>query len=327
MKHFAIIIIFALVLYSCNEEPNIDGTWILSHLVRSDGEIDYVEIGSRVILKTVGNKLNIRKFRTEKDGQVPMDTTVIFKLKNNSLEIETFQEFGVDMEFAEDSIVGTFPDGQIKQIIFKKLPAPKRKISWNPIGKFYQFNGNKGLAHADFLNDSTMFEYGSNNESVSAVKWWFEQVDDYYFLVLQNPISTYPILIDSSTNNSIYLKSIEDKVREYEYKEKSPVKAPELLGKWKLTDKKYENGLKEIHDPFSRNNIEQLTISKDSIILTINGRKIKSKWTLSGSGKLMFVADKKYRIFRVWELGQNELVLEIGKQRFDSQKFAVYRRE
>jgi len=125
----------------------------------------------------------------------------------------------------------------------------------------------------------------------------------------------------------VYKRQIEDKIREYEYQENSHVGVSELLGKWKLTDKKYENGDEEFLNPFSRNNIEYLTIYRDSVILESNGQKSKYEWTLSGSGKMMFVADKRYRIFRIWELGQKELILEIGKERFDTQKFAIYRRE
>ena len=326
MKHFAIIILSILGLSSCSEQsPNIDGTWILSNYILSNGEIEFVDIDSRVLLKTDGNKFKIRKFRTEKNGEIPMDTTIAFKLKKNHIEIENFQEFGADLVFTEDSIVGTFPDEQIEKVIFKKLPRTKQKISWIPNNKYYQFNGNKGLVRADYVNDSIMFEYGSDN--VSKVNWWFEQFEDYTFLVLQNPVNTIPILIDSVSNKSVYLKSIEDKVREYEYQEQTPIQVPELLGKWKLTDKKYDDGEREILDPFSRNNIEHLTIFKDSVIFLSNGQKTKCEWTLSGSGKMMFVADKKYRVFKILELGQKELALEIGKEHFENRKRLIYRRE
>ena len=328
MKQFATILLLILGLYSCsNQSQNIDGTWILSNAIRSNGEIEFVDIESRVLLKTNGNKLTIRKFKTEKDGEIPMDTTVIFKLKNNKLEIENFQEFGADMKFAGDSLVGTFQDENIKHIIFKKLTPAEPKISWIPNNKFYQFKGNKGLARADYVNDSTLFEY--NSESVSKVDWWFEQFEDYTFLVLQNPVNTFPLLIDSVSKKSVYLKSIEDKIRNYEYQEQPLKNLPELLGEWKLTNKKYGDGDKTFNDPdpFSRNNIERLTILKDSVILVSNGRISKCTWTLSGSGKMMFVADKKYRIFKILELKQNELVLEIGKERYESQKRSIYQRE
>lgn len=133
-------------------------------------------------------------------------------------------------------------DSPIKHVVFKKLSPSVNKISWNPSGKSYQFEGNKGLAHADFINDSTMFEYNSNYNSVSTNKWWFDNFEGYTFLVLKYPISTVPMLIDSVSDKIIYFKSIEDKVREYEYQEQPLTKIPELLGKWNLTDKKYEDG-------------------------------------------------------------------------------------
>lgn len=326
MKHFTIILLLILGLCSCSRKSqNIDGEWILSHYILSNGEIELVDINSSVLLKTDGNKLKVRKFRTEKDGEIPMDTTLTFKLESNHIKIENFQEFGADMVFTEDSIVGTFQDHQVEKVIFKKLPPARQKISWTPNGKYYQFNGNQGLARADFINDSTMFEYGSEN--VSKVHWWFEQFEDHTFLILQNPVHTIPVLIDSVSDKSVYLKSIEDKVREYVYQEQSPANVPELLGKWMLTDKVYKDGVKESPYPFSRNNIEYLTIFNDSIVIISNGQTSKCDWTLSGSGKMMFIADKKYRIFEILELGQKELALEIGKEYFENRKRSIYQRE
>src|SRR5690606_23570431 len=66
MKHFAIILLLILGLYSCsNKTQDIDGTWILSNFILSNGDIGFVDIGSRVLLKIDGDKLKIRKFRTE----------------------------------------------------------------------------------------------------------------------------------------------------------------------------------------------------------------------------------------------------------------------
>lgn len=88
MKHFIVILLLILGLYSCaKKSQNIDGTWILSNYIRSNGEIEFVDIDSRVILKTEGNKLKIRKFKTKKNGEISLDTTVIFRLKNNHLKM------------------------------------------------------------------------------------------------------------------------------------------------------------------------------------------------------------------------------------------------
>lgn len=173
-----------------------------------------------------------------------------------------------------------------------------------------------------------MIEYDADHENFSVNQWWLENFESYTFLLLKYPISTFPLFIDSTSTKNVYLTSLDDKIRNYEYQQQTKPKSLDIEGKWNLTNKKYDS-ISRSFIPFSRNRIQQLDISKDSVKIRFGDfERVKNySWSTSVTNKLIFLIEKEYAVLKILSLDNNEMTLEIGLEPNENKKRLVYRRE
>ena len=252
-----------------------------------------------------------------------------FTISGNSIISKDKTHRGFNIEsFSKDSLVLSIPQMEDIKLVYRKLPNKNNKIRWNPTGKSYRFEGNKSVAYNEYINDSIMIEFNVDHESVSVNQWWLENYETYTFLLLKYPISTFPFLIDSTSTKNVHLTNFDDKIRNYKYQQQTKPKSIDIEGKWNLTDKKYDT-ISSSFIPFSRNRIQQLDISKDSVKITFGDfERVKNYgWSTSVTNKLIFLIDKEYAILKVLSLDHNEMALEIGLEPNEYKKRLIYRRE
>jgi len=320
-KTFLLILI---IFCSCNDNE-IEGTWVGAYRLLELEDKQSIE-SLNTIIKIEDNRFHNQVLGLEKGRKL---FSFEFTKSGNSIISKDKAHMGFNIEsFSQDSLVLSVPQMEEIKLVYRKLHTKNNKIKWNPTGKSYRFEGNKSVAFAEYINDSIMIEYDVNHESVSFNKWWLENFESYAFLLVKYPISTFPLLIDSTSSKKVHLTSLDDKIRNYEYQEQTKPKSPDIIGKWNLTDKKYDT-LSRSFSPFSRNKIQQLDISKDSVKITFGDfETVKNySWSTSVTNKLIFLIDKEYEALKILSLDSNEMALEIGLEPTENKNRLIYRKK
>ena len=228
------ILLILIIFCSCNNNE-IEGTWIGAYrLLKSDDKKSIESLNT--IIKIEDNRFYNQVLGLEKDRKL---FSFEFTKSGNSIISKDKTHMGFNIEsFSKDSLVLSVPQMEEIKLVYRKLHNKNNKIKWNPTGKSYRFDGNKSVAFAEYINDSIMIEYDVDHENVSVNQWWQENFESYNFLLLKYPISTFPLLIDSTSSKKVHLTSLDDKIRNYEYQQQTKPKSLDIEGKWNLTDKK-----------------------------------------------------------------------------------------
>lgn len=329
MKNFVPIAILIFIgTISCSNELELNGNWINTYYSNENGQIQHLDLESRILLNIKNNKIRIIEFPTNQDQFVQLDTVLDLQPKTQKLIFkDQIGQIEGQFIFAKDSIIFNNFKSSKSYSVLKKIPKQFKDVSWNPVGKSYRYNGNKSIMNADFVNDTMMIHYDGNNEKISKNEWSIESFENLKFLLFSNNLYSIPIKIDSAINEKVYLSTYDDKIQNYVFVEQAKTKLDKLIGKWQVIK---QNDLKKptpIIDPFWRNYIEHITVSKDSIKITSIGQNSTSKWELSGSGGLIFLYGKKFRTFRIVRLTEQEMELEIGGENWDGQMHSIYQRK
>lgn len=320
-KTFLLIFI---ILCSCDNKE-IDGTWIGAYkLIKLEDKQSYENLNT--IIKIEDNRFYNQVLGLEKGRKL---FSFEFTKSGNSIISEDKTHMGFNIEsLSKDSLVLSVPQMEEIKLVYRKLHEKSNKTIWNPTGKSYRFEGKKSGAYSEYINDSTMIEYDIDHENVSVNQWWLEDYESYTFLLIKYPISTFPLLIDSTTSKNVYLTSLDDKIRNYEYKHQNKPKSLEILGTWNLMDKK-NDAFPSSFDPYLQNKMQQLDISEESFKITLGDSQTVKKysWSTSVTNKLIFLIGKEYKVLKIVSINDNEMVLEIELEPNEKRKRLLYRRE
>nr|WP_299074116.1 hypothetical protein [uncultured Allomuricauda sp.] len=300
-----------IVFYSCSDNNTIEGTWIGAYkLVKLNGNQSYESLNT--VIKIENNRFYNKVLGLKKNEGFD---SFEFTVSESSIIPKDKAHMGFNIEsLTTDSLVLSIPQLKEFKLVYRKLQDRTKKINWNPQGKSYHFQGNHSAAYAEYLNDSTMVEYDENHKNISINQWSIENFENYSFLMVKNALHTFPFLIDSISSKNVYLTSLEDKIRNYNYQLQTNIKPIDLMGIWRFKDKKVDTSLPEMPlDYFPKNQIEKLIIAEDFLELKFRGSETSEKynWTTSTSKKLIFLQGEEYQILKILNLSSDELEIEI----------------
>ncbi|MBO0324251.1 hypothetical protein J0X14_18215 [Muricauda sp. CAU 1633] len=218
MKYLSVLILL-YCLFSCNSEESIEGSWIYSYDLFSDGSIHYspnpISIlafyQDSVVELIVGNK----KYEFE-----DQNNTHRIEKKGSVLNLGDTYKLNLD-SIKGDSLLLT-PSRHTSSLkykmIYKKLPKKYKKMDWLPVGKSYKFkNWKSETIVMDFNTDTTLVEH-SKISKTNIRDWELTSLDGYSFLIITylEPTAT---LIDSITADKVFVTYYGPKVHKFVFEE------------------------------------------------------------------------------------------------------------
>ncbi|WP_036382434.1 lipocalin family protein [Muricauda sp. MAR_2010_75] len=312
MKKLVFIVFVIVLLFSCQTKSKIEGNWVLAYyqtISNKDtfrlNECQFISIDKDTLRYLNCQRSNVGDTPFLSSGKYQRQGNQIYFNNDidNSFKIITINSDSLVLENNNNDNSYTF--------IYKKLPSHYKGSNWNPSNKNYQFIGNNGKAHLEFINDSLMLEYNLKTELYVSKKWWLEEFENYNFLILNQIDALQPILIDSIDNEFVYISTYDTNVNNYLLK-KFPKKdiTAKIRGNWKLL----KSGLPPPPPESLIFQFEKFQVISDSIFAGDSRIPFKEKWIQTGDGRNILFQIKKSKYWRHWKiikLKQDTLVLDM----------------
>lgn len=311
MKKYHFITVAILLLVSCESNTNIDGVWIsFNNGVKNDYVGNYDGV-----LKFNGNEILIKGLGLPDDGLEPFE--ISYSKIDDLLYVNEVGTDSLRIEQTSDTVLKANFINSKSNVFFQKLADQDLNISpWNPENKSYKVKEDNQVRNSvDFVNDSIVLEFYSNNEIIEILKWRKYSFEDYSFLVFNNKIRPYQLLIDSIQNSNLFLSRFSDSRRTVRFEQIDDEIPTHLFGKWKLIETKIEPNITNsksaprITDNYE---IETLNFERGKIIINTKTESLTRNWQLVGSKKHIFFPNEKLIQENIWQINNlNNSILVI----------------